>query len=80
MKTVKEIIKEHLKAIGADGLCNTDGECGCGVDDFMPCYACCGDCVPARKEIAPADHEFAGEEIYVPMEAPADAEKERSEG
>ena len=68
MKTVREILTEHLKTIGADGLAGD--ECGCGLDDFMPCYAGCGDCVPARKEIAPADHEFAGEETYVPMEAP----------
>ena len=71
MKTVKEILMDYLKAIGTDGLAGD--ECGCGLDDFMPCYAGCGDCVPARKEIAPADHEFAGEETYVPMEPPADS-------
>ena len=68
MKTVKEILMDYLKAIGADGLAGD--ECGCGLDDFAPCGCCPFDCVPARKEIAPADHEFAG---YVPMEAPADS-------
>jgi len=69
MKTVKEIIKEHLKAIGADGLCNPYEECGCGIDDLMPCMCGigCSSCVPARKEIAPEDHDFPGEEVYVPI-------------
>lgn len=32
--TVRDIIRNHLKAIGADGLA-VEG-CGCGVDDLMP--------------------------------------------
>ena len=34
---VKEIILEKIKVAGADGLCNSDGECGCGDDDLFPC-------------------------------------------
>ncbi len=33
--TVREIVIEKLKAMGADGLC--DGNCGCKLNDFMPC-------------------------------------------
>lgn len=33
--TVKQIVIAHLKSIGADGLYAE--ECGCGLDDFMPC-------------------------------------------
>lgn len=32
---VRQIVLAHLKLIGADGLCAE--ECGCGLDDFMPC-------------------------------------------
>ena len=73
MKTVKDILTEHLKAIGADGLAGDD--CGCGFDDFMPCYSGCGECVPARKEIAPEDHKLSGEDIYVAIEEHAEAGK-----
>jgi len=46
---VKDIVIEHLKAVGADGLCNQ--ECGCGLHDFMPCSGTYGgpapECEPA---------------------------------
>lgn len=32
-----EIIESHLKSIGADGLCNRDMACGCGIGDLAPC-------------------------------------------
>lgn len=34
---VKEIVAEWLRANHYDGLCNPDGECGCGLDDLMSC-------------------------------------------
>lgn len=44
---VKQIVIAHLRHIGADGLCAE--ECGCGLDDMMPCgYAGFGDCKPAK--------------------------------
>ena len=33
----KEIITLYLKAQGFDGLYNADWECGCLLDDLMPC-------------------------------------------
>ena len=65
---VKQIIIEHLKSIGADGLCTDD--CGCGIDDLAPCEQWCPDCVPARKTIADEAGEFhdIGDTIYVPLE------------
>lgn len=46
---VREIVLAHLKSIGADGLCAY--ECGCGLDDFMPCDSPnIEKCVPARKQ------------------------------
>lgn len=34
---VKEIVAEWLKINHYDGLCNPEAECGCGLDDLMPC-------------------------------------------
>ena len=58
--TVEEIVIEKLRELGADGLCID--ECGCGLDDFMPCEEGCGNCVPGVKGF---DDE--GAEIFVPM-------------
>lgn len=43
---VKEIITHYLLDRGYDGLC-TD-ECGCGIDDLMPCDDS-SKCVPAFR-------------------------------
>ncbi len=41
----KEIIEEYLKKNGYDGL--VGDECGCCLDDLMPCGECCHECEPA---------------------------------
>ena len=46
--TVEDIVREKLIALGADGLCDPDSECGCPVDDLLCCGSCGGQCVPAR--------------------------------
>ena len=46
--TVFEIVKEYLETNGFDGLCGD--ECGCGIDDFMPCCeVSVGSCEPGYK-------------------------------
>lgn len=58
MKTAKDILIEGLKAMGADGLCNYEGDpfCGCGFDDFRPCEGTydggidLDGCRPAKRE------------------------------
>jgi len=46
--TIKEIIKRGLIDNGYDGLCRDD--CGCGVDDFIPCLGDFSEqCEPAYK-------------------------------
>jgi len=46
--TVVEIVKKHLTDNGYDGL-YTD-ECGCLIDDLMPCCSeCAFDCEPGYK-------------------------------
>lgn len=57
----KQIIIEHLKSIGADGLCWL--KCGCGVDNLITCKADPSECAPA---IAHIDNN--GDDVFVPME------------
>lgn len=56
--TVKEIIINHLKNIGADGLCNEN--CGCGIDDLQPCCEDFSTCVPAKRVKCDVDCEHEG--------------------
>lgn len=46
----KDIIKNWLRENGYDGLCHPEYECGCGLDDFMPCCEDLGECEPAYKD------------------------------
>ena len=47
MKTVREMVAEYLKKIGADGLCDPKKECGCGIDELFVCGEDPASCVPA---------------------------------
>lgn len=56
--TVREIVIEKLRALGADGLCNVQTECGCGgcdLDDVAPCDHFDFECEPARKVDCPGE-------------------------
>lgn len=46
MSTVIEIVSEHLRTIGADGLVCPDAECGCKLDDMAPCGGNFSACQP----------------------------------
>ena len=50
MKTALDLIKDGLRAMGADGLCS--GDCGCGFDDLIACESDFSNCVPAKKRNA----------------------------
>jgi hypothetical protein len=68
--TVHEILISKLKELGADGLCNTETDCGCGIDDLCPCDVSLLDCVPAKKKVLSKedaeDSDFeAGDTVYV---------------
>ena len=43
-----ELIRSGLVAMGADGLVNTDTECGCVLADLFPCGECGCQCEPAK--------------------------------
>ena len=71
---VREIIKAYLKEHGFDGLVDDDGECGCLVDNLMPCDAPCETCRPGFRGPDPeGESEWL---IYPTLEALAKRGKE----
>ena len=49
MKTIKAVIIEWLKEIGADGLCCPESECKCSIKELGDCDALSINyCVPAK--------------------------------
>ena len=48
MKTVKEIVIEYCKSVGADGLCDPGWGCGCALEDFCCASDFSGRCRPAK--------------------------------
>ena len=53
--TVEGIIRDWLIAHKCDGLCRSDLECGCRLDDFIPCGELSIDCEAARSGDPPDD-------------------------
>jgi len=69
----KEIVIEHLKKIGADGLCRNG--CGCGIGDLVACGSDFSECVPAKlhKCTPGCDHFFGeGTDYYQEMKDPTE--------
>lgn len=48
MHTVIEIVAEHLRGIGADGLV-CPGECACVLGELAPCYGNISECQPGWR-------------------------------
>jgi hypothetical protein len=46
---VAEILRKYLENNNFDGLCNSDLECGCELDDLFPCDENAQDCKPGFK-------------------------------
>lgn len=65
MTTVKEIIIVALREMGADGLC--EGECGCGLDNLMPCGTAPIWCVPAKEVPVPEELQGDYDRYFEPM-------------
>jgi len=53
----KDIIKAYLINHSYDGLYTDD--CGCRIDDLIPCGGCCDNCMPGVKQRM-YDHEYGG--------------------
>ena len=45
--TVKKIVENYLRENGYEGLYSE--ECGCYLDDLMPCGECCDNCEAGYK-------------------------------
>ena len=70
MSTVITIIADHLRAIGADGLVCTPGECACMLPRLAPCDGIINECKPGwRGAGADADGGF----VLYPSAAAAEA-------
>lgn len=69
--TIKDIIADYLRRKGYDGLCNAGLECGCTLDDFMPCSGDYGlGCEPGMRRAprADLDEDTSAEFVVVPGE------------
>lgn len=47
--TVKDIVKVHLELNGFGGLVDSEGECGCDMEDLMECDEPHNDCEAGYK-------------------------------
>lgn len=85
MKNMKQVITEYLKAVGADGLCNTDLDCGCHIDGMCLCESNPSDCVPAKshivnnqdKEKGYFESSEEGDTVYIAMKPEQSTKREK---
>jgi hypothetical protein len=57
--TIKEIISKYLTDNGYEGLFNSDGECGCLLDDLCPCDGEIAECQPGYKLPGNEEYDFS---------------------
>ena len=67
---IKEIVEKYLRENGFDGLVSEDYECGCELDDLMPCSEFNSDCQPGYKYKPDPDGEYAEAEWVIGLEKP----------
>lgn len=53
--TIKDMVADRLRKDGMDGLCNTF-DCGCRLDDLMPCGEPHPSCIAGRIRYGKFDH------------------------
>lgn len=68
--TVIKIVAEHLLANGFGGLLACDAECGCELDDLVPCNSDFSQCEPAYKHADPRPENKEGWAMWRRKEAP----------
>lgn len=61
--TIEEIVKKYLMENGYDGL--VDDECGCCIDDLMPCDSETKNCRPGYKVIITEQNKDKFEDLDV---------------
>lgn len=64
MKSMEQVIKEYLEAVGADGLCNPVLQCGCHIAGFCWCESNPSNCVPAKEHIV-TQADLQDESLYL---------------
>jgi len=70
-KRLSDIVREWLRDHGFDGLCNCAAECGCRLDDLMPCEEPGPDC-EAGYDVDPPDDRADDVHFWIaPQKAPA---------
>jgi hypothetical protein len=69
---VEEIVTDWLKGHGYDGLCNSQEECGCSLNNFIPCGEIGHDCEAAYEVSA---HEDAEVDFWMVPIKPGEKEK-----
>ena len=64
---VIQIVEKYLRDIGADGLVEESGECGCLLGDIAPCGDIESGCVPAmnRPDLIPDGDELPDDLIWM---------------
>ena len=55
---LKEIVQAWLTDNGYDGLCDPDNECGCHIEDLMPCGEPGMYCEAGHNEKAPQGSDY----------------------
>ncbi len=56
---VKEIVSDYILKNGYEGLFNEDSDCGCEIDDFMPCSdGMCVECQAGYKLLGNEEYDF----------------------
>ena len=70
MFRVIEIVKERLAADGFGGLVADGGECGCELNDLVPCGSDCSQCEPGYKHMDPRKEDSEGWAIWKQKEPP----------
>lgn len=51
--TCRDLIRAQLRRLRCDALACPDAECGCGIDDLVPCGGDPSGCEPARSKVTP---------------------------
>jgi hypothetical protein len=64
VKTVFEILRDHMAGAKCTGLYNIIGECACSIDDLAPCGGIQEDCRPGSWRTC-----NCGESFCVPVES-----------
>lgn len=68
-KTIEEV-KADLIANGFQGLVAEGAECGCELDDLVPCGGDCSQCIPGYKHADPRPEQAGSWAIWKQKEPP----------